>query len=79
MPTLGEFIARAKRYGYTKQTIQIPELRVELVYLRRGTGEAARLVDLPSAAESLRLEREVVLSLCMTAGIPPEDFGLAEE
>ena len=36
MPTLGEFIARAKLYGYTKQTIRIPELRAKLVYLRRG-------------------------------------------
>ena len=79
MPTLGEFIARAKRYGYTKQTIRIPELRVKLVYLRRGKGETAKLVDLPSTAETLRLQREVVLSLCVTAGVPPEDFGLGQD
>lgn len=76
MPTLGEFIARAKLYGYTKQTIRVPELRGKLVYLRRGKGETAKLVELPSVAESLHLEREVVLSLCATAGIPLEDFGL---
>ena len=62
--------------GYTKQTIRIPELRAKLVYLRRGEGETARLVELPSVAESLHLKRQVVLSLCATTGIPPEDFGL---
>ena len=76
MPTLGEFIARAKLYGYTKQTVRIPELQAKLLYLRRGKRETAKLVELPSVPENLYLEREVVLSLCATAGIPLEDFGL---
>ena len=76
---LGEFSARAKLFGYTKQTILIPGLRVKLVYRRRGKGETAKLVEVPSVAESLHLEREVALSLCVTAGIPPEDSGLGKE
>ncbi len=79
MPTLGEFIARAKHYGYTKHTIRIPELDARLVYLRRGKGERATLVNLPPLNENARLARAVVLSLCETAGIPSEDFGLGAD
>ena len=76
MPTLGEFIVRARAYGYTKHIIRIPELRARLVYLRRDKGETAQLVDLPSIRESDRLTRAAVESLCRTTGIPSEDFGL---
>jgi len=76
MPTLGEFIVRARAYGYTKHIIRIPELRARLVYLRRDNGESAQLVDLPSIRESDRLTRAAVESLCRTTGIPSEDFGL---
>jgi len=55
MPTLGEFISQAKRYGYTKHTIRIPESRAKLVYLRRGQGDRAKLVEMPSVAEHVRL------------------------
>jgi len=79
MPTLGEFIARANHYGYTRHTIHIPELGAKLVYLRRGKGDSAKLVELPFGPQHARLAREVVLSLCATAGIPAEDFGLSEE
>ena len=79
MPTLGEFITQAKRYGYTKHTIRVPERRARLVYLRRGKGDRPNLVELPSIHEDVRLGREVVLSLCAMADIPPEDFGLGEE
>lgn len=72
----GEFIARARTYGYTKQAIRIPELRARLVYLRRGEGQRAELVDLPPIRESDRLTRTAVESLCRRAGIPREDFGL---
>jgi hypothetical protein len=76
MPTLGEFIARAQAYGYTKRVIELPELQARLVYLRRGQGSAAKLVDLPPIRETDRLTRAVVESLCDRAGIPREDFGL---
>jgi hypothetical protein len=76
MPTLGEFIARARAYGYTRQVIRIRELRARLTYLRRGEGQAAKLVDLPPLRESDRLTRAAVESLCQRAGIPKEDFGL---
>ena len=79
MPTLGEFISQAKRYGYTKHTIRIPESRAKLVYLRRGQGDRAKLVEMPYVAEHVRLGREVVFSLCAMAAIPPDDFGLADE
>ena len=76
MPTLGEFIRVARAYGYTKQTIRIRERQAKIVYLRRGRGDGARLVDLPPVRESERLTRAVVESLCARAGIPREDFGL---
>ena len=78
MPTLGEFVRRANHFGYTKHTIRIPELRANIVYLRRGKGETADLVELPPLAESTRLTREVVSRLCAATGIPPEDFGVGE-
>jgi hypothetical protein len=77
MPTLGEFIARARAYGYTKHTIRLPELRTKIVYLRRGHGGAAKLVDLPLIRENERLSRAAVESLCARTGIPLEDFGLS--
>ena len=76
MPTLGEFIERAKVYGYTKHTIRIREFRTRIIYLRRGRGNTAELVDLPPIRENDRLTRAAVESLCERAGIPTEDFGL---
>ena len=76
MPTLGEFIVRARAYGYTKQVIRIRELGTRIVYLRRGGPERAELVDLPPMRESDRLTRAAVESLCERATIPKEDFGL---
>jgi hypothetical protein len=76
MPTLGEFIARARKYGYTRHVIRIQELRARLTYLRRGEGDAVELVDLPPLRESDRLTRAAVESLCQRARIPKEDFGL---
>lgn len=77
MPTLGEFIARARAYGYTKHVIRLPELRAKIVYLRRGHGDAAKLVDLPPIREPERLSRAAIESLCTRTGIPLEDFGLS--
>jgi hypothetical protein len=76
MPTLGEFIARARHYGYTKHTIRISELGARLVYLRRVRGAALELVDLPPMRETDRLTREVIEDLCQRSRIPAEDFGL---
>src|SRR6266446_9562300 len=60
MPTLGEFIMRARAYGYTKHAIRIPELRARILYLRRGVGDFLKLVDLPPIRESDRLTRAAV-------------------
>jgi len=76
MPTLGEFIARARDYGYTKHIIRIPELGARIVYLRRGRGASPELVDLPAMRESDLLVRAAVEDLCQRSGIPKEDFGL---
>ena len=73
---LGEFIARAQTYGYTKRVIRIRELGTRIVYLRRGGTERAELVDLPPIRESDRLTRAAVESLCERAKVPKEDFGL---
>jgi hypothetical protein len=75
-PTLGEFITRARAYGYTKDVIRLPELRTRIIYLRRGRGSAAKLIDLPPLRESDRLTRAATESLCERAEIPREDFGL---
>jgi hypothetical protein len=74
MPTLGEFIARARHYGYTKHTIRIPELGARLVYLRRGRGVNSQLVDLPPLPENDRLTREATEDLCRRSRIPREDW-----
>lgn len=75
-PTLGEFITRARAYGYTKHVIRLPELRARIVYLRRMEGGAAKLIDLPAMRESDRLTKAAIESLCERAEIPGEDFGL---
>jgi hypothetical protein len=61
MPTLGELIARARTYGYTRHIIRVPELRARITYLRRGEGSTLKAV---------------VESLCQRLEIPAEDFGL---
>jgi hypothetical protein len=76
MPTLGEFIARARHYGYTKHTIRVPELSSRLIYLRRGHGVTLQLVDLPPMRENDRLTRAAVEDLCGRSRIPKEDFGV---
>src|SRR3989449_8729974 len=50
--------------------------RARIIYLRRGRGNTAELVDLPPIRENDRLTRAAVESLCQRAGIPTEDFGL---
>ena len=69
MPTLGEFIAHAKRYGFSKRRIRVVE------YLWR---DFEHFVGLPDVPGRHRLERGTVLALCRRLGIPPEDFGLEE-
>lgn len=76
MPTLGEFVAHARTYGYTRHAIRVPELRARIVYLRRQRGTTVKLVDLPPIPEHERLARAAVESLCDRAEIPREDFGL---
>jgi hypothetical protein len=66
MPTLGEFIVRARRYGYTKHTIRIQELGAHLVYLRRGAAVSPKLVELPPIREGDRLTRAMVAELRRT-------------
>src|SRR2546428_820133 len=53
MPTLGEFIMRARAYGYTKHAIRIPELRARILYLRRGVGDFLKLVDLRRSVKAI--------------------------
>jgi hypothetical protein len=76
MPTLGEFIARARAYGYTKHVIRVRELHARIVYLGRGRSDAAELIDLPPIRETDRLTRAAVESLCRRAKIPKDDFGV---
>ena len=76
MPTLGEFVDRAKQYGFTRRlvTFESSQLgRVTLIYRWRDAGHFAELPDL---RQSDRLTRDVVETLCRLLGIPREDFGL---
>jgi hypothetical protein len=77
MPTLGEFIAHAKRYGFSKRRIQLagPKGVAFLDYLWRDFEHFVGLPDVPSLH---RLERGTVLALCRRLGIPSEDFGLED-
>lgn len=76
MPTLGEFIAHARRYGFRKRSVTIdrgPRGRAVIVYLWR---DADHFAELPGIRLSDRLTRDVVETLCRRLGIPTEDFGL---
>lgn len=77
MPTLGEFIAHGKKYGFSKRQIVVsgPRGDAKIVYLWRNP---ERFAPLPDTRESDRLERDTVMSLCRRLSIPLEDFGLEE-
>lgn len=75
-PTLGEFIANAKKYGFKKRVLSLhggPRGPDVIVYLWRDPDHFA---ELPSVRESERLSRLAVEHLCRQLGIPLEDFGL---
>jgi len=76
MPTLGEFIAHARKYGFKRRVLALERGsrgRDTIVYLWRDTDHFA---ELPGVRESDRLTRDVVETLCRQLGIPAEDFGL---
>jgi hypothetical protein len=76
MPTLGEFVAHCKPYGFTRRlvTFESSQLgRVTMIYLWR---DADHFAELPDLRPSDRLTRDVVETLCRQLGIPGEDFGL---
>ena len=78
MPTLGEFIAHAKTYGFSKRRIRVVESKTttSLRYLWRDFEHFAGLPDVP---DRHRLERGTVLALCRRLGIPAEDVGLKDD
>ena len=76
MPTLGEFVAQAKQYGFTRRFVTFESARlgrVTMIYLWRDAGHFA---ELPGLRQNERLTRDVVETLCRQLGIPGEDFGL---
>ena len=76
MPTLGEFIAHARAYGFRRHIISLERgasTHGTIAYLWR---DPEHFVELPSVPESKRLPRDVVDLLCRRLGIPGEDFGL---
>jgi hypothetical protein len=76
MPTLGELIRVAKRFGWrlgNMPGVRGPRGMVRIRYLiRRGD-----FVDLQDTKDVDRLTRIAVDSLCRRLGIPPEEFGLS--
>lgn len=76
MPTLGEFVAQARKYGCRRRVLVVdmgPAGRHRLAYLWR---DADRFVELPNVRQDDRLTRVVVALLCAQLEIPGEDFGL---
>jgi len=76
MPTLGEFIAHAKAYGFRRRLVTLESAhlgRERLTYLWR---DADHFAELPHLRQSDRLTRDVVETLCRQLGIPGEDFSL---
>ena len=76
MPTLGEFIARARNYGFRKRIVTLeggPRGRDSIVYLWR---DADHFAELPGVRQSDRLTRDTLETLCRQLGIPGEDFGI---
>ena len=76
MPTLGEFVAHAEKYGFKPRLVTLESARLgrgRLIYLWR---DAAHFAELPDLRQSDRLTRDVVGALCRQLGIPGEDFGL---
>lgn len=76
MPTLGEFVAHARTYGFRKRSLTIDRGsrgRAMIVYLWR---DADHFAELPGVREIDRLTRDVVETLCRQLGIPGEDFGV---
>jgi hypothetical protein len=81
MPTLGEFVERAQRFGVKrKRTPAIadgPRGPVRFYYLQREAGRPfVVLDDMPNSA---RLTWNQVRSYCRVLGLPHEDFGLGPE
>lgn len=77
-PTLREFIANAKRYGFKKRPASLhggPRGPDVIAYLWRDPDHFA---ELPTVRESERLTRLAFEHLCRQLGIPLEDFGLEE-
>ena len=80
MPTLGEFISRSHKHGFTLRRVgfDIHGLRgvTRIDYLGRDDPQA--YAPLPDYRHDQRLTRNEV-RLCSQLGIPTEDFGLTEE
>ena len=76
MPTLGEFIAHARTYGFRRRVLVLeggPRGSSRIVYLWR---DADHFAELPNVRYSDRLTRDTVATLCHRLKIPGEDFGL---
>ena len=81
MPTLGEFIQDARRYGFTSRRVGIdihgPRGVTRVDYLWRDRPQA--FAPLPDYPHDHRLTEDEVRSLCSQLSIPAEDFGFSEE
>lgn len=76
MPTLGEFIAHARKYGFKRRVLVLergPRGSSRIVYLWR---DAEHFAELPDVRYGDRLTRDTVATLCRRLGILGEDFGL---
>jgi hypothetical protein len=79
MPTLGEFIRRAKELGvklrHTDALAEGPKGPVRLYHLQRAEGRP--FVVLPDLHQDRRLDEATVRNWCEVLGLPDEDFGLS--
>lgn len=77
MPSLGEFIRRAEKFGVTKKHTPVlygPNGASRIYYLQRYTHGPHVIV--PDLRSDHILNRDTVAVWCETLGLPPEDFGL---
>jgi hypothetical protein len=77
-PTLGEFIARSKKYGYRLRSLSPHGSRRGLDVIRYLWRDPDHFAELPGARQSDRLSRAVLERLCRQLNIPREDFGLED-
>ena len=78
MPTLGEFVKRAKQeFGATERSVTLGGGRgPSTIQVLERRGSDVNYVPIPTLPSGAILTPTVLRSLCRQLGIPPSEFGL---